>query len=169
MPIRVERAEDAAAVAELTAAAFGDEREARMVAALRASEGFVPELALVAEDEQGDVVGHVLVTYVGLAGSGRRLLELGPLSVRPDRQRQGHGSALVREALTRAEQLSEPVVLVLGHASYYTRFGFRPASQLGLGAPDERIPDEAWMALPLAAYDPALRGTVVFPAAYAVD
>ena len=90
------------------------------------------------------------------------------MCVTPDRQRRGIGSALVREALRRAEARGEPLVLVLGHPGYYPRFGFAPAAELGLTPPDARIPSEAFMAIRLRAYDPTLRGQVVFPPAYSL-
>ena len=139
-----------------------------MIDAIRASEGFVPELSLVAEDD-GQVVGHVLLSYVGLEGASRRLLELGPISVLPARQRAGIGSRLVREALRIADARGEPLVLVLGHPGYYPRFGFRPASELGITPPDPEIPDDAFMAIPLRADDSALRGRVIFPPAYEAE
>jgi putative acetyltransferase len=166
--VRAETAADRDGIAAVTRAAFGREKEARMVDAIRASDGFVPELSLVAEDH-GEIVGHAMLCWVGLEGSSRRLLELGPVSVAPERQRQEIGSALVRESLRLADERGEPLVLVLGHPTYYPRFGFRPASQLGLLPPDETIPDAAWMAIPLSSYDPEIRGRVVFPPAYAVD
>ena len=165
LTIRAEAPEDGPAIAEVTASAFGKEREARMVDAIRRSGGYVPELSLVAE-LRGRVVAHVMLSYVGLAGDERRVLELGPMSVTPERQRQGIGSALVREALRLAEERGEPLVLVLGHASYYPRFGFRPAAKLGIVPPDPSIRDEFFMAVPLKAYDPTLRGRVVFPPAF---
>ncbi len=164
--IRAETPGDRDAIAAVTRAAFGRETEARMIEAIRDSDGFVRELSLVAEDA-GEIVGHVVLAYVGLEGSERRLLELGPIAVTPGRQRQGIGSALVRESLRLADERGEPLVLVLGHPWYYPRFGFRRASELGLAPPDPAIPDDAWMAVPLGAYDPAIRGRVAFPAAYA--
>jgi putative acetyltransferase len=107
-----------------------------------------------------------MLSYVELDDSSRRVLELGPMSVEPERQRRGIGSALVREALRRAEDRSEPLVLVLGHPTYYPRFGFSPASELGIAPPDPSIPDEVFMAIALRAYDPALRGRVAFPPAF---
>jgi putative acetyltransferase len=162
--IRAETPDDIEAIAAVTAAAFGKEREARMVDAIRASESFVPELSLVADDA-GEIVGHVMLSYVDL--DGRRVLELGPMSVAPERQRTGIGSALIREALLLAEGRGEPLVLVLGHTTYYPRFGFRPASELGIEPPGPF--GEFFMALPLRAYDPSLRGRVTFPPAYAVE
>jgi putative acetyltransferase len=163
--IRRETAADYPAVAEVTAAAFGKQDEARLVEAIRASDGYVPELSLVAE-EGGRIVGHVMLSYAGLEGSDTPLLQLSPLSVAPDRHGGGIGSALTREALRLADERGEPLVLVLGHPTYYPRFGFRAASTLGIEAPDPDWPDEAFMAVPLTAHDPSIRGRVVFPPAF---
>ncbi len=152
------------AIAQVTTAAFGKPSEARMIEAIRRTDGFVPELSLVAEVE-GRVVGHVLRSYVEL-GANSRVLELAPMSVAPDGQRTGIGSGLVNEALRRADERGEPLVLVLGHPGYYPRFGFRRASTLGITPPDPEIRDEVFMAIPLRAYDPALRGRVTFPPAF---
>lgn len=165
MRIRRETEADRAAVAELTTAAFGQEDEAGIIDAVRASDGFVPELTLVAEEE-GRIVGHIMMSYVGLEGSETRLLELAPMSVAPDRQGAGIGSALVRKALRLADERGEPLVLVLGHPEYYPRFGFRPASSLGIAAPDPAWPDDIFMAIPLGGHDPSIQGRVVFPPAF---
>jgi putative acetyltransferase len=165
MRLRAERADDHPAITRVTTAAFGSEREARMIDAIRSSDGFVPEVSLVAEVD-GRIVGHVILSYVGLEGADRRVLELGPMSVKPERQRAGIGSALVREALRGAEARGEPLVLVLGHPSYYPRFGFRPAAELRIHPPDQGIPAKAFMAIALSAYDPDLRGRVIFPPAF---
>jgi putative acetyltransferase len=167
LTIRAEAPKDDEEIARVTAAAFGKEREARIVDAIRDSDGYVPELSLVAELD-GHIVGHAMLSYVGLAGEERRLLELGPLSVAPQQQRQGIGSALVRESLRQADERGEPLVLVLGHAEYYPRFGFRPARELGIEPPDPKIRDQFFLAIPLRAYDTTIQGRVVFPPAYDV-
>ena len=165
LSIRAETAADRNTISELTAAAFGRDLEARMVDEIRASENFVPELSLVAE-QQGEVVGHVPLSYVGLEGTPMRVLMLGPLSVTPTHQGEGIGSALTREALRQADERGEPLVLLLGHPTYYPRFGFRPAHELGLTPSDDDISADAFMAIPLKGYDPTLRGRVVFPPAF---
>lgn len=162
--VRPETPADFAAIAAVVEAAFRQADEARIVDEIRVSDGYVPELSFVAE-ERGDVVGHTMLSYVGLEHSPRRLLELAPMAVLPEWQRQGVGSALARASLAAADERGEPLVLVLGHPSYYPRFGFRPASELGILPPDDDIPDEAFMALPLQAYDPSIRGRVVLPPA----
>jgi putative acetyltransferase len=79
------------------------------------------------------------------------------LSVRPDRQRAGVGSALVHTVLGAADALGETVVVLLGSPAYYRRFGFRPAAELGIVAPvAEWAPH--FLARPLSAYHPGVRG-----------
>jgi putative acetyltransferase len=147
-------------------AAFGSATEVRMVAAIRASEHYLPELALVAE-EGGDIVGHVMLSYVTLVApeEERRVLELGPLAVAPERQRDGVGGALVRAGIERAEARGEPLVAVLGHPSYYPRFGFEPSSNYGIEPPSPELAP-AFFVLPLSRYDARYRGRVVFPPAF---
>lgn len=168
MLIRPETRQDLRSVEAVAEMTFGRRLEVRMIESIRASDGYVPELSLVAEDEEtGALVGHIMLSYVELEGTGRCVLELGPLGVRPSRQRQGIGSQLVREALARADALGEPLVVVLGHPEYYPRFGFRPSRELGIERPHRGIPEDAFMAVPLGAYDPALRGRIVFPPGFA--
>ena len=70
------------------------------------------------------------------------------MSVLPQRQGQGIGAVLVREGLDRVRAKGHGVVVLLGHANYYPRFGFVPASRYGLKWEHE-APDEAFMALEL--------------------
>jgi predicted N-acetyltransferase YhbS len=59
----------------------------------------------------------------------------------------------------------EPLLCLLGHASYYPRFGFEPARSIGIEAP-RPWPDANWMALRLPAWDPSVRGIARFPEAF---
>ena len=162
MIVRRERAADAAEIAQVVDAAFGDTETSAFTQALRESAGYVPELTFVGE-EDGELVGFTMLSYVELDGHDRPVLILTPMAVRPDRQRRGIGVAIVREAVAAADARGEPLLLVEGVPAYYPRFGFRSASALGLEKPDGRIPEEAWLALPLSAYEPSVRGRVVYP------
>ncbi|MCD0452519.1 N-acetyltransferase [Actinocorallia sp. API 0066] len=135
MIIRRELPSDVAAVRDVVAAAFGGPHaaEAPLVDALRADPAWIPALSLVAE-LGGDVVGHVLCTR-GHAGDVAAL-GLAPLAVRPDVQRSGVGSALMHAVLGAADARNEPFVALLGDPDYYARFGFVPASDVGVLAPD---------------------------------
>src|SRR4029077_11654956 len=95
---------------------------ALFVERIRASEQFIPELALVAEDSSG-VIAHVMLSWVGVAGGSRaRILNLTPISVRPDRQRMGVGTSLIRDALGRAEEPGEPAAMVGGILAHHPLF-----------------------------------------------
>ena len=140
--IRAECEADYLEIAEVVRAAFVDQPDevALFVERIRASEQFIPQLALVAEDSSG-VIAHVMLSWVGVEGGSRpRILNLTPMSVRPDRQRIGVGTLLIRDVLARAEDAGEPAVMVEGVAAYYPRFGFERASALGFIAPHPKIP-----------------------------
>jgi putative acetyltransferase len=147
MHVREERVEDAGAVRRVNELAFGRDLEASLVDALRSNGGVT--LSLVAVDED-DVVGHVLFSpVVGRSNDGTfEGLGLGPMAVRPDVQRRGIGSKLIRAGLERLRDAGHEVVVVLGHAEYYPRFGFRRASEVGIRW-EHDAPDEAFMVLEL--------------------
>lgn len=151
--IRDATADDRDAIVALTDAAFGGEEEALRI--VREAE---PAISLVWE-EGGALLGHVLLSRVRLGEL--RPLQLAPLSVAPPRQGEGIGGALTREALRRADAAGEPFVLVLGHPGYYPRFGFEPATPLGILPP--RDFGDAWMLARLSAWDGSIRGRVEFP------
>ncbi len=144
--VRRERPADHDAVRAVHRAAFGRREtdrpvevvEARLTDELRTDPGFLPQLSLVAVVD-GAVVGHVLATRGRVERPGAApspALGLGPLGVHPGRQRQGVGSALVHALLAVAEAAGEPLVALLGSPGYYRRFDFRPASELGIEAPE---------------------------------
>jgi putative acetyltransferase len=147
---RSARGDDADGIVVVLVEAFEpDDRPAALVRALRASSAHLPELELVAE-RGGLVVGHVVLSrahVVDATQARRPVVALSPLSVRVAVQRTGIGGALVREALSRADALGEPLVTVEGHPSYYPRFGFGLARELGVTmALPNWAPSEAAMA-----------------------
>lgn len=162
MLIRRETPADIDAVRAVHTAAFapfappgGTPVEPGLVDALRADEGWLPRLSLVAEGPDGEIAGHVVCTR------GRvddvPALGLGPIGVLPRVQRRGVGQALMHAVLAAADALDEPLVALLGHVDYYPRFGFRPAAEYGIAPP---VADWAphFQVRTLAAYHPAIRG-----------
>jgi putative acetyltransferase len=159
MIVRREIPADIDVIRTVTAAAFATADrpgsvEAELVDGLRASDAWLPALSLVAVDGP-DLLGHVVCTRARVGAAP--VLGLGPLSVRPDWQRRGVGSALVHAVLGAADALDEPLVVLLGHADYYPRFGFRPAAEL-----DITPPVAGWaphfQVRPLTTYTPDMRG-----------
>src|SRR4051794_40136151 len=108
--IQPEREDDFEAIGEVVRLAFRSHVEGRIVRDIRASDYYIPELALVAiADDQ--VVGHVMVSHTDLdTGTGRRRIAmLSPLAVHPGRQGEGIGGRLVREVIERADARREPL------------------------------------------------------------
>ncbi|MDB4868956.1 MAG: N-acetyltransferase [Cohnella sp.] len=129
MKLRTETSEDHSQVYDLNVAAFGNrEDESRLVGRIRQSEGFIPEFSIVAEMDE-DIVGHVLFSKATVSDGAEEhpVIVLAPIAVQPQRQKQGIGAELIREGLKRCRELGYGVVLLIGHPSYYPKFGFRPA------------------------------------------
>jgi putative acetyltransferase len=166
MVIRSERAGDVAAIRAVNRAAFDTPTEADLVDALR-EQAPAAILSLVA-DEGGAIAGHILFSPVTLSGdTDVKIMGLAPMAVRPDAQRRGIGSALVRAGLERCAQADYDAVVVLGHADYYPRFGFAPASRFAI-ASEYDVPDEVFMALELKPAALAGRsGTIRYHPAFA--
>ena len=164
MLVRAARAEDMSGILAVERAAFGGPDEAKLTVALLDDPSAQPIINLVAEDA-GTIVGHVLFTHavVETAEAEFNATVLGPLAVVPTAQRTGVGQALSLEGIAIAGRLGIGLVFVLGHIDYYPRFGFKPASPLGLDAPypiDPAVAD-AWMVLATkAGLLGSVRGTV---------
>lgn len=140
--VREEHPEDEAAIRAVNDQAFGQDLEGRIVDALR-SNGVV-KLSLVAtHDDQ--IVGHIMFSPASIDGMVQGAA-LGPMAVVPAAQGQGVGSRLVQAGIKQLEKSGCPFIIVLGHADYYPRFGFQPASARGIACKWE-VPDEAFMIL----------------------
>lgn len=137
--IRVEGPADTAAVRDVNRRAFGQDQEANIVDALRANDAVL--VSLVAESA-GGVVGHILFSPLVVAGVPGGAL--GPMAVLPDMQRQGIGTRLVEAGLEHLRRNGCPFVGVVGHPSFYPRFGFRPASSFGISC-EWDVPDDVFM------------------------
>ena len=141
--IREEHAGDVSEIRELNQHAFGQSQEGNIVDALRSNGAVL--LSLVATLD-GQVVGHILYSPVSLSGVDGAAL--GPMAVLPQHQRQGIGSKLVEAGNRRLKESGCPFIIVVGHANFYPRFGFKPARTCGITCEWE-LPDEAFMVLTL--------------------
>lgn len=142
--LRPHRPADLAVIRRINTAAFDRQFLGDVFDRFRAERADI--LSLVAEAD-GAVIGHVLFSPARLDGSEVPGMGLGELAVLPDRQRQGVGSMLVRTGLERLRAAGCMFSIVVGHATYYPRFGYRPGSQLGLRCQWPSVPDDKFQAL----------------------
>lgn len=165
MDIHSESLPDYAAIAEVNILAFGQENEAKLIEEIRGSQGYIPELSLVAEVDNV-IVGHILFSYIDLIGEERlQVLSLAPLAVLPKFQKQGIGSALVKAALEKADAIKEALIIVLGHPHFYNRFGFQPSVNYKITSPFP-VPEDVFMVKPLQNYQEKYQGKVIYPPAF---
>lgn len=165
--IRQELPEDSAAIFEVHLQAFGQDRESRLVDALRGDGNINPDLSFVAV--HGDrIIGHILFCPITIISDTveTTALALAPLGVHQDYQCRGIGAALIETGLGECKRLGYRIVIVVGHPGYYPRFGFTAAKDSRITAPFP-CADEVFMALPLkpGALD-GIGGMVRYPAAF---
>lgn len=156
--IRPALPEDIDSIAALNDAAFGGPDEARITRRLQADGDSL--VSLVADSEAG-IVGHI--EFFRILIDGQPLgAGLGPMSAQPGRQRAGIGSYLIRTGLEELDMLGETIVFVLGHDTYYPKFGFEADTAQPFTAPWS---GPHFMAIRLAPGGPA-SGTLTYPRAF---
>ncbi len=165
MKIRPEQPLDYQGIAETILQAFEQDNEVRLVQEIRKSDRYIPNLSLVAEVD-GVIVGHILFSYIDLVNDyvTYKVLGLAPLAVKSHFQKQGIGSALVREGLIQADAMGEFIAIALGNPQFYNRFGFKPSICCGIESPFP-VPEDFFMVKTLNNYRDQ-KGKVVYPPAF---
>jgi len=147
MSIRKENPADMDSIWQLNAEAFESDAEANLVNALRDSG--IHTISLVYE-QNGVIYGHILFTPVTLNqdSSNLKLIGLAPMAVVPEKQNQGIGSLLVKAGIKQCIVENYDAVVVLGHPSYYPRFGFQPSVNFLIKSAYD-VADDVFMVLEL--------------------
>ena len=163
--IRSETSADVSAIAEVTVAAFktlaiSNHTEQFIISALRTAKALT--VSLVA-DVDGRVVGHVAFSPATISDGCPNWYGLGPVSVLPECQRRGIGSALIQEGISRLKALGAQGCCLVGHPEYYRRFGF----ENNPGLVCEGVPEEVFFALSLDGHIP--QGIVEFHPGFTAD
>lgn len=146
MILRKETAADIEAITEVTKAAFENHPVSRqtehfIIHALRKANAMT--LSLVAEIDS-DVVGHIAFSPVLITDGTEDWYGLGPISVLPELQKQGIGTALMNEGLSELKAMDAQGCALVGDPNYYQRFGFRNYPELIF----KGIPQEYFLLLP---------------------
>jgi predicted N-acetyltransferase YhbS len=145
--------------------AFGPNRTAKTSYRYRESVAPLPHLCFTAftDGVLTGTVRHWPLRLSGTEGAALTVVLLGPIAVDPALRIGGIGGNLMRHAIAEAQRTGTDMIILVGDPAYYTRFGFRPASNFGVMMPDESAPRV--QALPLTAQAAAMRdGGLVLPA-----
>jgi len=140
------RATDLEAICQINAAAFAEHGGTEAFDQFRSKRDDI--LSLVAETG-GQLLGHVLFCPVTLETDTGSIngMGLGQLAVKPENQRQGLGTRLSQEGIRQLQQSACPYIIVIGHASYYPRFGFEQGRLHGIQCQWENVPADSFMVL----------------------
>jgi len=154
--IRLETPEDIDSIRYVNEQAFAQKEEAELVDKLRNRAALTLSLVAVQKNE---VVGHIAFSPVVIESErlSFEAIALAPMAVLPAYQRKGIGGQLVCAGLEECRNLGHEIVVVLGHPTYYSRFGFMSARPKGISCEFE-VPEEAFMVLELR--EGALAGRV---------
>lgn len=168
--IRAEKQTDFDKIYQVVSEAFknaehSDGNEQELVNKLRKSPSFIPELSLVAlQDDK--IVGHILFTKAYI--NNTKVLALAPLSVLPTFQRRGIGLSLINAGHDIAQKLGYKFSVVLGKSQYYSKAGYLPASKYGIQAPFD-INDEYFMAISFEKTPYKLNGVIKYDDAFNIS
>jgi predicted N-acetyltransferase YhbS len=163
LEIRQENKEDYEEIYNLVKTAFetaehSDGNEQDLVVALRDSNNFIPQLSLVAVQDN-KIVGYILFTKIKIGKYEE--LALAPLAILPEYQKQGIGKQLIKKGHQIAKKLGYHYSVVLGSQTYYPKSGYVPAIEYGIKAPFE-VPNENFMAIKLNHTDKEIIGIVEY-------
>ena len=145
-----------------------------VVHVLRRDPDFVPELDLVLERE-GEIIGHVLYMRAKIvADDGREIpvMTFGPISIRPDLQRQGLGKYLLDYSMERAEELGVGALCIEGNIDFYSKSGFVVAGTKGIryhGEPEQEMVPYALLRELRPGFLRGVTGVYHTPGGYYVD
>jgi putative acetyltransferase len=161
--VRPEQPVDRDDVLRVITAAFGD--HGPDVADIWAGLGRHKRAGLVVE-QGGHVLGHAGLSRAWV-DARRALVEvwvLSPLSVVPDRQGEGIGSALLAAAVETARGSGVPVLFLEGSPSFYGPRGFERADRRGFRpAALERTPPAAFRCVCFEGLEEWMTGQLIYP------
>lgn len=174
--LRRETPQDYRAVEELTREAFWNVyrpgcTEHFVLHQFRDRAAFIPELDLVMEVD-GRLAGHVMYVHSAIrTDEGREvsIMTFGPISIAPQFQRRGLGSALVKESLDRARALGAGAVAITGNPDFYGKCGFVPGKRLGVRYAEDPEADYFLICELQPGFLDGITGTFRDPEGYLVD
>lgn len=176
---RLEREEDYAEVENLVRDSFWNVYrpgclEHYVLKKLRDCPQFVSELDFVMELD-GEIIGqNVFVEAVINADDGREIpiMTMGPICIKTELKRKGYGKMLLDYSLEQAAAMGCGALCFEGNIDFYSKSGFREASELGIryhGLPEGEDASFFLCRELIPGYLDGVTGEYATPEAYFVD
>ena len=144
-----ERARDAEAIEEMTAAAFGPDRHHKTVYRLREDVPPIKDLCFVCLDQRKRLVASIR-NWPVLINEKWPAVMLGPLAISPELRGLGYGKALMWHSMAQSRLQGHSRIILVGDPEYYNQFGFRRDLALHLQLPGW-VEERRFLALVLVA------------------
>lgn len=122
----------------------GDEQD--YINQLRLSSSYIPELALVVEDQCKLVAYNILTKFnVNIENSNKKIksLLLGPICVKLEYRNEKIGEKLINKSLEIAKNMGYEAVFLFGDPNYYYRVGFRQTMDYNIKCLNDISPKNA--------------------------
>ncbi len=137
MIIRQEQPADYDEVYELVKISFAtstNEGEWDYLNEVRKKDTFIRELSLVAENDDGKLIGQIVLYKTNITASDHIYTELllSPISVHPDFFRKGIARAMMLEAFQLAKTMGFTAIFLCGDPDFYHKFGFKASYEYGI-------------------------------------
>lgn len=139
MIIRQEQPSDYDEVYQLVKKSFAtsshaDGTEPDYLNEVRKKDTFIPELSLVAESDDGKLIGQVVLYKTIITTQDKEITELllSPICVHPDYFRRGIARAMMEEACRLAKNIGYTAVFLCGNPEFYHKIGFKPTYEFGI-------------------------------------
>ena len=142
MIIRQEKKSDYDEVYELVRISFAttpddDGTTSDYLNQIRKKDTFIPELSLVAENDDKKIIGQIVLYKTNITTSNTSNGEitellLSPISVHPDYFRRGIARAMIERSLSIAKKMGYKAVFLCGDPKLYGKFGFIPSYEYNI-------------------------------------
>lgn len=107
------------------------QRQRALISKLRQAANYNYELEVIAKDESGDIIGHVMLSEINLNVGNQRYkaLELASLIVEQPYRNEGLGKALVQAVEERAKSQHYTTIIVGCCPEYFEGLGYESADK----------------------------------------
>ncbi|AJI57267.1 acetyltransferase domain protein [Francisella philomiragia] len=158
--IRYENLKDQEQIYKLISEAFDTSDEERLVRLLHTDHQSL--ISLVAETNDGNIIGQVILSKMTAEEADElKIYGLAPMSVAPKYQHKGIGTKLIEMMIKEAKKNNIDAIFVLGHPSYYPKFGFKATIEYKIKC-EYDVPEDVFMVLDISNKLAKLKGQIVY-------